>query len=210
MMNGEGWACCSDADRMLAYLRRSRRIQPSKRKYRLFACATCRCFWNQISETCQRAVEASERYADGRVKVHELRDFLATAEFACYPPVEDGYLSDDTPDADMACLNAAHSHMPVAKVASHANFWACRILKEPVVASLIRHIFGNPFRPLSAPDQWPTSVIQLAAALYEGQDCSFALHDALLEAGHPELADHFREKDHPKCCCVLDLILGKS
>jgi hypothetical protein len=46
--------------------------------------------------------------------------------------------------------------------------------------------------------------------MYAGEDRSFALHDALLEAGHAELADHFRAKDHPKGCWVLDLILGTS
>jgi hypothetical protein len=75
---------------------------------------------------------------------------------------------------------------------------------------LVRHIFGNPFRPYPAPPSWPSTVVQLAESLYAGQGCAFALHDALLEAGHAELAEHFREKDHPKGCWVLDLILGKK
>lgn len=75
---------------------------------------------------------------------------------------------------------------------------------------LIRHMIGNPFRPYPIPDSWPQTVNQLAAALYEGQDCSFALHDAL-QAGHPELAAHFQaEKWHPKGCWVVDVILGKA
>ena len=58
--------------------------------------------------------------------------------------------------------------------------------------------------------QAPT-VVQLAESLYAGQDCAFALHDALLEAGHAELAEHFREeRSHPKGCWVVDLILGKK
>src|SRR5262249_8637778 len=78
-------------------------------------------------------------------------------------------------------------------------------------ADLVRHIFGNPFRPHPLSDHWPATVVQLAQALYSDQDCSFALHDALLEAGHPELADHFRQKQaHPKGCWVVDLILGKE
>jgi hypothetical protein len=36
------------------------------------------------------------------------------------------------------------------------------------------------------------------------------LHDALLEAGHAELAEAFREPMHPKGCWALDLILGKN
>jgi hypothetical protein len=56
-----------------------------------------------------------------------------------------------------------------------------------------------------------STVTQLAESLYAGEDCAFALHDALLEAGHAELAQHFREeKWHPKGCWALDLILGKK
>jgi hypothetical protein len=53
--------------------------------------------------------------------------------------------------------------------------------------------------------------VQLAESLYAGQDCAFALHDALLEAGHAELAEHFRqEKSHPKGCWAIDVILEKT
>jgi hypothetical protein len=53
--------------------------------------------------------------------------------------------------------------------------------------------------------------MKLASWLYAGQDCAFALHDALLEAGHAELAEDFRQETwHPKGCCALDVILGKA
>lgn len=77
-------------------------------------------------------------------------------------------------------------------------------------AELLRHIVGNPFRPYPAPPHWPAAVTDLAAALYNGSDCTFALHDALLEAGHAELAEHFREREHPKGCWAMDVILGKA
>jgi hypothetical protein len=33
----------------------------------------------------------------------------------------------------------------------------------------------------------------------------------LLDAGHPELADHFHtDQSHPKGCWAVDLILGKK
>jgi hypothetical protein len=58
---------------------------------------------------------------------------------------------------------------------------------------------------------WPSTVVQLAESLCAGQDCAFALHDALLEAGHAELAEHSREeKSHPQGCWAVDLVLGKS
>jgi hypothetical protein len=53
--------------------------------------------------------------------------------------------------------------------------------------------------------------VQLAESLDNGQDCAFALHDALLEAGHAELAEHFKQETwHPKGCWCVDLILGKK
>jgi hypothetical protein len=77
-------------------------------------------------------------------------------------------------------------------------------------ANLLRHMFPNPFRLYSA-DRWPSSVIQLAQAIYNGAEAGFALHDALLEAGHPALAQHFQDEQcHPKGCRVLDLLLAKS
>jgi len=77
-------------------------------------------------------------------------------------------------------------------------------------AHVVRHLIGNPFRPYPAPPFWPAFVVALADALYNGQSCHDPLHDALLEAGHPELAEHFRDKEHPKGCWALDLILGKK
>lgn len=61
------------------------------------------------------------------------------------------------------------------------------------------------------PRDWPANVVQLATALQAGEDCHFALHDAFLDAGAPEPAEHFREKriHHPDCC-VLKGILGQA
>ncbi len=78
-------------------------------------------------------------------------------------------------------------------------------------ACLLRHIIGNPFRPQPRP-LCPSVVAHLGESVYAGEPCTFALHDALLDAGHAELAAHFRDPDawHPKGCWALDLILGKS
>jgi hypothetical protein len=80
-----------------------------------------------------------------------------------------------------------------------------------VLCDLFRHVVGNPYRPYAPPAHWPATVTQLAESLYAGEDCAFALHDALLEAGHAEVAQHFRDEQwHPKGCWALDLILGKK
>lgn len=78
------------------------------------------------------------------------------------------------------------------------------------LAGLLRHIAGNPFQPHPALNHWTNPVLQLADSLYQGEECGFALHDALLESGHPDIAEHFREAWHPKGCWALDAILGKK
>jgi hypothetical protein len=79
------------------------------------------------------------------------------------------------------------------------------------LADLLRHIVGNPFCPCQAPPTWPPAVVNLAQAVYNGADAGFALHDALLESGFPDLAAHFQEEQwHPKGCWAVDLILAKG
>jgi hypothetical protein len=82
--------------------------------------------------------------------------------------------------------------------------------EEAEQAALLRHIFGNPFQPWPAPLRYSPIIVTLAEALYAGEDCAFALADALEEAGEGELAEHFRAPDHPRGCWVLDRILGKT
>jgi hypothetical protein len=54
-------------------------------------------------------------------------------------------------------------------------------------------------------------VVGLAQAIYNGADAGFALHDALLEAGHRDLATHFQaEQLHPKGCWAVDLLLARA
>ena len=54
---------------------------------------------------------------------------------------------------------------------------------------MLHCIIGNPFRPYTA-QCWPSEIVALAKAMYQGDDCAGPLHDALLEAGHPDLAEH--------------------
>lgn len=60
----------------------------------------------------------------------------------------------------------------------------------------------------TSPPIWPTDVVRLAGALHAGEDCAFALHDALLDAGYPELAEHFRGEPRP--WWLVELILAKA
>jgi hypothetical protein len=61
-------------------------------------------------------------------------------------------------------------------------------------------------------DQFPSAVVALSQAMLAGEDCYFALHDALLEAGQPDLATCFVTKqsaDSPVGRLALHKLIGK-
>jgi hypothetical protein len=76
-------------------------------------------------------------------------------------------------------------------------------------AELVRHIFGNPFRPVVLASILQTNVIELAKRLYDGKGSAAELAESLNAAGEEDLAEHFSHDDHPKGCWALDAILGK-
>jgi hypothetical protein len=82
--------------------------------------------------------------------------------------------------------------------------------------TLIRDIFGNPFRPININPSWLTStVLALAHQMYDSRDFSPMpiLADALQDAGcdNEEVLKHCRGPGpHIRGCFVLDLLLGKD
>jgi hypothetical protein len=238
-MTEEKWLACEDPAAMLNFLFLDPVTNCSARQNRLFACACARRIWLLLPEArCEQAVEVAERFADGQATAKELQSVLdAAREDDMRPsgiPVEGGLPELARRAARRAAACTAEPNDQFA--ATVVSVFACCVLGNPLdnpwhnnpwhngtnwdatgsvertaQARLLRHIIGNPFKAYSAPAAWPSTVVQLATALYNGQDCSFALHDALLEAGHQELAKHFKEEQqHPKGCFAVDLILGKK
>ncbi len=82
--------------------------------------------------------------------------------------------------------------------------------------SLLRDIFGNPFRPVAFSLAWRTdTVTALARGMYESRDFSAMpiLADALQDAGcdNPDILDHCRrDARHARGCWVVDAVLGKE
>jgi len=82
--------------------------------------------------------------------------------------------------------------------------------------SLLRDIFGNPFRSLTFEPDWRTSTaVALAQQMYDSRDFSAMpiLADALQDAGcdNAEILDHCRGPgSHVRGCWVADLVLGKE
>jgi hypothetical protein len=91
-----------------------------------------------------------------------------------------------------------------------------REAERGVLATLLRDIFGNPFRPLSADPSWLTStVVALASQMHESRDFSALpiLADALQDAGcdNEHVLNHCRGPGpHVRGCWVVDLVLGKE
>jgi hypothetical protein len=199
-MREADWLVCTNPESMLLFLRRRTR----NRKFRLFACAYCRRTWNLLrDERSREAVEIAERFADGLASRAEL-----------YFSSQEARRAIDAPAMDEAGRSEVVASITAWRSTTlHPQQTAQDVVQEIgsiTAVCLFRELFGNPFRRVALAADLSTSVLQLAEALYAGEPCHFALHDALLEAGHPELAGHFHEPEHPKGCWALDLILGKA
>lgn len=202
-MNEAQWSVCPHPDVMLDHV--SQRL--SGRKIRLFGVACCRRIQYLMTEPlCRQGVDVSERFAEGAADDRERSEIEAALEVLCHTR-SGGELSPAV-QAAYRCTHRVAYHSAV-----WSAYWASKIrfpAPRREQAELLRHIAGNPFQPVPW-SSLPVPVIQLAEAMADGADAGFALHDALLEVGRDDLADHFRTpQEHPRGCHVIDVILGKK
>lgn len=227
-MDEQEWLTTIDPDRLVHSLHARK---AGDRKLRLFAVACCRLVWDCFTDAkCRAAVDVAERFADGAATHDEL--FAAAALLR--PVLEEAPLNllrvqaeaaraatrgPANFQADQATWGPAQvftTHLAGSVpwgdwLATHWMEWeSARDSKRAETARLFRHILGNPYRPYPARTSWPSSVVALAQTFYNGDPVAFALHDALLDAGHPDLAEHFRGPNewHPRGCFALDILLG--
>lgn len=196
------WLAAKNINTMLIWLR----DKTSDRKLRLFGCLCCRRIWHLLDEQNRTLVEASERFADSRCTADDLLQVADWARVSTSATIgrEVQYFAKlaarRTGDGSSAgyALQAAAAADPPSK-------------EQQFQRAILHHVFGNPFRLYRAPPAWSGEIVQLAEVVYQGGDAGFALSDALLECGHPELAEHFRaEPACPKGCWVVDLITGRK
>lgn len=145
----------------------------------------------------------AERYADGMADFDEL--VAAQGEvYELLRPVADPLVP--SAGADWMAYWATEA------VTENAAFQTIRraidagLLPPDRICRLFREIFGSPHSRRNEGKVWNATVAQLAEALYRGEDCAFALHDALLEDGATELAEHFTARAHPKGCWAVDAL----
>jgi hypothetical protein len=181
----------------------------SRRKLRLWAVAACRlCPGGPGDARAERALAASERYADGEVGLDELR--------AARQPLLDSINGDgeEIPLASEA-FDACAEDLGFGDIASST----ITLLGDPDGAAgrdLVREVFGNPFRPVRAGPGWRTpAVVGLASGVYRERafDLLPTLADALLDAGcaEPAIQAHCRRPGgHVRGCWVIDWLLGKD
>lgn len=220
-MTEADWLICTEPEVMLRHVR----SRLSERKLRLWACACCRRDMPAHPEG-RRAVEVAERYSDGHASGNDLAEAWRAASPQPVRFTAGGLAARDLARlaADRTALVAAVQDAVMEVV--HRSAWIAagdltgsqrwsawdtgRRAERHAQADLFREIAGNPFRTFEPPPAWPETVVLLAKSLYAGVDCAFALHDALLEVGCGELAEHFTAPRHPKGCWAMDAILEKT
>jgi hypothetical protein len=215
------------------------------RKLWLFGCACLRRAWDLIrDQRARNCIEAAERFVDGQATRQEVNEkweeFLSAAEgdegdelqefrgfdicealrnLICFvdPAASLSVASEVAEGMGSAAASALDRTAPDSQSEERTNIWHKAETEEHgVQAELLRHIFGNPFRPLAVNPTWQTSnVLALAQAIYT--DRAFErlpiLADALEDAGcdKADILDHCRQPgEHVRGCWVVDLVLGKS
>jgi hypothetical protein len=188
-------------------------IRGSERKMRLLACAMCRRIEGLFVDTISgRAVEVSERFADGQASEEELARAFAEASVAAEEQAGGTAVFESAAPAfgvlpggwrarakaaaaaaascarqrpETAISAAIDAAREEAAVVGRAQ-WAAETLGATASVALIRDIFGNPFRPAAINPAWLTpNVTALAATIYDDRafDRLPILADALEEAG---------------------------
>jgi hypothetical protein len=207
---------------MLELLRR----KGSKRKLRLFAVACCRQIWKLLKEdTCRKAVETAELYADRAASVKDLRDAARKAEataqdraFTASCMMRMSKWAER--DAAYAATHAAGLPLFPREVAANAKAAVTATQdRQKCQSALLRDLFGPLlFRPVVFDAAWrgwnDGLPVNLAKAIYEERvfDRLPILADALEEAGcdDADILAHCRSGgEHVRGCWVVDLLLGK-
>jgi hypothetical protein len=200
------WLACENAADMIHFLRNDRRgpaLEVRGRKYRLFACACVRHTKGLLGDEISRnAVLVAERLADRQVT------------------------GEDIAKARAARVTGAVRKILLRSASQTAND-VCRPLgSDPLLATLLRCIFDNPFRPVSLDPAWlswhDATVPKLAQAVYDDRELPSGhldthrlavLADALEDAGcsDQDILSHCRGPGpHVRGCWVVDLLLGKE
>jgi hypothetical protein len=227
------WLDCNDPKPMLAFLDG----QASQRNLRLFAVACCRHIWPLLDdEAFRRAVELSERFAEGQLSKEDLNAAGQAARVVARRTIGDwcGPYDGDLDEPDLETISNWHPAVATAVAVPGAKstrrfVWVAHYAASLVgpqewthQARILRCVFGNPFRGASIDPGWLTPTVQtLARAAYEERSLPSGeldmvrlavLADAVEEAGctDRDILDHLRGAGpHVRGCWVIDLLTAR-
>jgi hypothetical protein len=243
VVNEAEWLACPNPWTMLSHVQQA----TSPRKLWLFAIACCRRVWHLLHAAGDRAlVEATERFAEGLLTQTDWLEAVVLAAPTRTPRGEAGRSPVDRAAFAAAHLLVLQPYRAADCVSFHAVA-AMQLAEGPKApdwfldygrvclpfgakipewhpervaqASLIRCIFGNPFRPGAVDPSWLTwnggTVVKLANSIYSDRafDRLPILADALEEAGCHDagILAHCRGPGpHVLGCFVLDALPGKN
>jgi hypothetical protein len=176
----EQWLSAEGPDDLLSYLKQHRvitRVPGGRRRLALFACACCRLVWELFDdEASRRAVEVSERAAEGQASRQELaaaedeaEAVWRGAEHYSYQAHRENPTGAERWRAGAASSLAHAAHSAASRRFSNRSAWSTALTTSTAVlwlgegsaggyqamhelrarqAQLVRCIFSNPFRPL--------------------------------------------------------------
>jgi hypothetical protein len=206
MTEGE-WLMTGDIGAMLDYV-----ALGSDRKLRQFACECLLRSWQQPSwDRHVRVVEVYQLYLDGNATPTEWFEVYSDA----------GGIELGGSLQDLISTEPLESARRIAGLSRGLQMRWDGIRPEPIGpsddASILREVFGNPFRSVTFDPAWRTStVLALAQGIYDDKvfDRLPILADALQDAGcdNDDILCHLRDATapHVRGCWALDLVLGKE
>jgi hypothetical protein len=225
-MTQEEWQAATDPTSLLNFVAG----RSSDRKLRLFAVACSRNALSLLqSQNFRKAVEVSERFADGLASDDQLRKARSrireSAErirmVRAYPWTQTIQKNFARRQILSVCSRNIEEMLQtidqLCVVANSADSYRVKCEEERTLrAQVLRCIFGNPFRPCSINHSWLTSTaFALANSIYSEKafDRMPILADALQDAGcdNEEILTHCRSQGpHSRGCWCVDLLLDKK
>ena len=212
------------------------RNKAGRRKLRLFSCGCCQVIWNVLPDNRLRdAVQTAERFADDLATKDELSAARAAVEWMRVDSGQFGNvplgvrvaidMAVATTDprafaaafAMTACLVPLAGQIQPTTAETYLSHLKPATTAETYLCQLVRCVFGNPFRTVSAESNWLKwghgTVPKLARSIYEERRFSDlpVLADALEEAGctHEDILGHLRGPGpHIRGCWPVDLLLA--
>ena len=235
-MTEADWLTCEEPQSLIEFISQG----TSERKCRLLAAALCRHVLPLVGPECaHRAIDIVEAYADRRATAGEMRAACERASDAYCTFPNPAPVNTEAPLAFKAASIALQSTMFASSEFGHYLVSCCICTEKACVRrwmlharpdevrppytvlmswqlTLVRDIFGNPFRPSAFSPAWRTeTVVALASAIYAERafDQLQVLADVLEEAGceDADMLAHCRgDGPHVRGCWVVDKVLGRE